>query len=334
MYSLKYLGKRLRAVAHGAMLTAGLGVALALPQMAVAQAYPSKALRMVVPFAPGGGTDILGRVMAAKLGDAMGQQVIVENRPGAGGNLGTALVATAPGDGYTILMVSSSYSVNAAVFKLTFDPLKDLAPLIQVAAVPFVLVATPSLPANNARELIELAKAKPGTLNYASSGNGSSPHLSGELLAMMTGTKMVHVPYKGGGPAMTDVMGGQAQLLFATVTATAAQIKAGKLKAIGVGGLKRASGLPDVPTINESGVPGFDMGNWFGILAPGTTPRPLVAQLNKHLNAVLNNAEVRAKLAAEGADPVGGTPEDFSKVIRADIEKYSRIVKEAKVKIS
>ncbi len=334
MHSLKQFGKSLRAVAQGAMLTAGLGAAIALPQTAVAQAYPTKALRMIVPFAPGGGTDILGRLMAAKLGEALGQQVTVENRPGAGGNLGTSMAATSPGDGYTILMVSSSYSVNAAVFKLNFDPLKDLTPLMLVADVPFALVATPSLPANNARELIALAKAKPGSLNYASSGNGPSPHLAGALLAMMTETNMVHIPYKGGGPAMTDVMAGQAQMMFVTVTASAAQIKAGKLKAIGVGGMKRAAGLPDVPTLHESGVPGFSIANWFGILAPSATPRPIVTLLNRHVNAALTTPDVRTRLAAEGAEPVGGSPEDFGKVIRADIEKYNRIVKEANVKIS
>lgn len=318
-----------RIIAAGA-----LGALLAVPQFALAQTYPSKPIRMIVPFAPGGGTDILGRVIGAKLGEVMGQQVIIDNRPGAGGNLGSGMAATAPGDGYTILMVSASYSVNAAVFKLTFDPIKDLAPIMQVADVPFVLTATPSLPANNIRELIALAKSKPGSINYASSGNGSSPHLAGALLAMMTGTQMVHVPYKGGGPAMTDVMAGQAQLYFGTVTATAPFIKSGKLKALGMGGLKRASGMPDVPTINESGVPGYDIANWFGILAPGTTPRPLIAQLNKHLNVVLGNADVRAKLATEGAEPVGGPPEAFEKQIRSDIEKFNRIVKEANIKIS
>jgi len=315
------------------LFAGAIGTALCLPGIAAAQAYPTKTIRMIVPFAPGGGTDILGRVIGQKLGESVGQQVIIENRPGAGGNLGTSAAAAAPGDGYTILMVSASYSVNAAVFKLNFDPLKDLAAVIQVASVPFVLAATVSLPANNVRELIALAKAKPGSLNYASSGNGSSPHLAGELLAMMTNTKMVHVPYKGGGPAMNDLIAGQVQFNFGTVTLNLPLLKAGKLKALGVGSLKRASSLPDVPTLHESGVPGFDVTNWFGILAPGTTPKPLIAQLNKHLNGLLSNAEVRAKLAVEGADPVGGTPEDYDKVIRADIEKFTRIVKAANIKV-
>jgi len=325
---------RVSARLSGRMCAVGiLGALLAVPQWALAQTYPSKPIRMIVPFAPGGGTDILGRVIGAKLGEVMGQQVVIDNRPGAGGNLGSGMAASAPGDGYTILMVSASYSVNAAVFKLTFDPIKDLAPIMQVADVPFVLTATPSLPANNIRELIALAKSRPGSINYASSGNGSSPHLAGALLGMMTGTQMVHIPYKGGGPAMTDVMAGQAQLYFGTVTATAPFIKSGKLKALGIGGLKRAGGLPNVPTISESGVPGYDIANWFGILAPGTTPRPLIAQLNRHLNVVLGNPEVRAKLASEGAEPVGGPAEDFEKQIRSDIEKFNRIVKEANIKV-
>jgi len=217
--SLRRVPRKLSAAA----LVATLFTATALPAAAQAQAgnYPNRALRMVVPFAPGGGTDILGRVIGATLANAIGQQVVIENRAGAGGNLGTGMVATAAGDGYTIAIVSASYSVNAAVFKLNFDPLKDLSAVIQVASVPFVLAATPSLPANNVRELIALAQAKPGSLNYASSGNGSSPHLAGELFNMMAKTNIVHVPYKGGGPAMTDLMAGQVQMIFNTVIQSA-----------------------------------------------------------------------------------------------------------------
>lgn len=333
MFTARNTTTPLRNGALKVMLMMALGVVNALPQVAIAQAYPSKPIRLIIPFPPGGGTDILGRVIGAKLAESIGQQVIVENRPGAGGNLGTAMAATAPGDGYTILMVSASYTVNAAVFKLNFDPLKDLIPIIQVATVPFVLTATPSLPANNVKELIALAKAKPGSLNFASSGNGSSPHLAGELLTMMTDTKMVHVPYKGGGPAATDVMSGQVQLLFSTVTTSAGQIKAGRMKALGIASLKRSSSLPDIPTLHESGVPDFDVTNWFGILAPSSTPKPIVALLNKHINGLITNPDVRAKLVAEGADPVGGSAEDFDKLIRADIAKYVGIVKAANIKV-
>ena len=323
------LARRLGAV----LGLAALGLAAALPATVQAQTYPARALRMVVPFAPGGGTDILGRVIGATLANAIGQQVVIENRAGAGGNLGTGMVATAPGDGYTILIVSASYSVNAAVFKLNFDPLKDLAAVIQIASVPFVLSAAPNLPANNVRELIALAQARPGGLNYASSGNGSSPHLAGELFNLMAKTNIVHVPYKGGGPAMTDVMAGQVQMIFNTVIQSAPLVKSGKLKAIAVAGMQRASALPEVPTINESGLPGFDVSNWFGILVPGTTPRPIIATLNRHLAGLLSNPEVKQKLANEGADPVGGTAEDFDKLIRADIDKFNRIVKAANIKV-
>ncbi len=315
------------------LLIAACLALFAWPQIVAAQAYPTRPIRMIVPFAPSGGTDILGRVIGAKLAESVGQQVVIENRPGAGGNLGTGMAAVAPGDGYTILMVSGSYSVNAAVFKLNFDPLKDLAPIVLIASVPFVLTATPSLPAQNMKELIALARAKPGSLNYASGGTGSTAHLGGVLLGMMTNTNLVHVPYRGGGPALNDLMAGQVQLYFGTVTASAPFLKSGKLKALGVGGLTRVNSLPDLPTIHESVAPGFEMTNWFGILAPATTSKPILASLNKHLNGLLQNAEVRAKLAAEGADPVGGSPDDFEKVIRADIDKFVRIVKAANIKV-
>lgn len=322
---------RRRVLAITAGMAAGIIAALGAPQWANAQAYPAGPIRMIVPFPPGGGTDILGRVIAAKLGETLGQQVIVDNRPGAGGSIGSAMAAQAPADGQTLIMISASYAVNAAIFKLNFDPIKDLAAVIQIASVPFILTATPSLPANNIRELLALARAKPGSINFASTGNGSSPHLGGEWLALRSNTKMVHVPYKGGGPAITDLMGGQVQLYLGTLTATGSFIKAGKLKALGVGGMKRLAQFPNVPTIHESGVPGFDISNWFGILAPGATPKPIVAQLNKVLNGLLDNAEIRAKLATEGADPVGGPAEDFEKLIRGDIEKFTQIVKDARI---
>ena len=306
----------------------------ALSGQAIAQNYPTKPIRMIVPFAPGGGTDILARVIGQKLGESMGQQVVVDNRAGAGGNLGAELAANANPDGHTILMVSASYAVNASLYKLAFDPVKDLVAVTQVASVPFVLVAHPSLPANSVKELIALAQAKPGHLNYASSGNGSSPHLAGELFTMMTGTKMVHIPYKGGAPALAEVIGGQVQLLFSTVIQGLPQLKAGKLKAIAVGSPRRSSALPDVPTIAESGVPGYDVTNWFGVLAPGPTPKPIVARLNKEIVQHLRSADLKARLAAEGADPVGSTPAEFEQVIRRDIDKYVRIVKAAGVRIN
>ncbi|HYF21275.1 MAG TPA: tripartite tricarboxylate transporter substrate binding protein [Ramlibacter sp.] len=313
------------------VLLAG-GLAAAGMPYATAQAWPSKPLRMVIPFAPGGGTDILGRIVAAKLGEAIGQNVVVENRGGAGGRIGMTAVATAPGDGHTIMMVSSSYSVNAAVYKMDFDPVKDLAPVIQIAAVPTVLAAMNSLPASNVQELVRLARSKPGSVTFASSGPASSPHLAGELLAMLADAKLVHVPYKGGNPAMMDVIGGQVNLLFGTVTQMAPHIRSGKLKPIAISGAKRARILPDVPTFAEAGLPGHEMANWFGILAPGSTPKPIVAELNRHLNRLLGNPEVREKMDHEGAEPVGGSAEDFEKQIQSEIEKFKRIVARANIK--
>ena len=323
-----------RVLAITAGMATGIITAFGAPQRANAQAYPTGPIRMIVPFPPGGGTDILGRVIASKLGETLGQQVIVENRPGAGGSIGSAMAAHAPSDGQTLIMISASYSVNAAIFKQNFDPIRDLVAVIQIASVPFILTATPSLPANDIRELLALARAKPGSINFASTGNGSSPHLGGEWLALLSDTKMVHIPYKGGGPAISDVMGGQVQLYLGTVTATGSLIKAGKLKALGAGGMKRSVQFPNVPTLHESGVPGFDISNWFGILAPGATPKPIIAQLNRVLNSLLDNAEIRARLATEGADPVGGPAEEFAKLIRDDIEKFTRIVKEAKIQVN
>lgn len=308
-----------------------LGIA---PQPGNAQTYPSKPIRLIVPFAPGGGTDILARLIGHKLTESMGQQVIVDNRAGAGGNIGAELAAKAARDGHTILMVSASYAVNATLYKLAFDPLKDLSPVTQVAAVPFVLVAHPSLPANNVKELIALARPRPGQLNYASSGNGSAPHLAGALFTLMTNTRMVHVPYKGGAPALADVLSGQVELLFSTVIQGLPQIKSGKLKPIAVGSMKRSASLPQVPTIDESGVPGYDVTNWFGVLAPAGTAQPILAALNKEIVRHLQSADLSQRLAAEGAEPVGGSPTEFGQLIRNDIEKYTRVVQAAGIKIN
>jgi len=308
-------------------------VAAALAAPAAAQEYPARPIRIVVPFAPGGGTDILARLLAQKLTESLGQQVIVDNRPGAGGNIGAEIAAKALPDGHTILMVSASYAVNATLYRLTFDPVRDLAPVAQMASVPFVLVAHPSLPAGNVKELIALARAKPGQLNYASSGNGTAPHLAGELFTMMTETRMVHVPYKGGAPALTDVIAGQVQFMFNTVIQSLPHIKSGKLKPLAIGSLKRSSALPQVQTIHESGVAGFEVTNWFGILAPNGTPQPIVARLNTDIVQHLQDAEFRSRLATAGADPVSGSPAEFGTLIRTDIEKYTRIVKTARIRI-
>ena len=322
---IRYLVVRFSLAAAAALLI--------MPCNAIGQSYPQRPLRMIVPFAPGGGTDILARIAAGKLTESTGQQVIVDNRPGAGGNVGTELAARATPDGYTLLMVSASYAVNAVVYKLALDPVKDLSPVIQVASVPFVLLAHPSVPVSNIKELLALAKAQPGKLTYASSGTGSSPHLAGELLSMMTGTRMVHVPYKGGGPALRDLMGGQVQLLYVTVVAALPYIEAGKLKALGVASLHRSSALPAVATIAESGVPGYDVTNWFGLLVPAGTPASIVTLLNTEVRRQMNTPDAKARLASQGADPASGSPQDFGRLIREDIAKYQKIVQAAGITI-
>ena len=310
------------------------GALFALPGLAWAQAaYPAKPIRLIVPFAPGGGTDILSRSLGQLLASSLGQQVLVENRPGAGGVIGAEMTARAAADGYTILMVSSSYAVNPALYKLSFDPVRDLTPITQVAAVQFVLVAHPSVPVNNVKDVIALAKSKPDGLNYASSGIGSSPHLAGAFFNLRAGIQMKHIPYKGGGPAIADVMAGHVQFLFSTVVQAIPHLKAGTLKAIAVGGLKRAAALPDVPTIAESGIPGYDVTNWFGLLGPRDLPKNVVEQLNTEVARHLRNPEFMARLAAEGAEPVGNTSAEFAAVVSADIEKYGRIVTETRIRV-
>jgi tripartite-type tricarboxylate transporter receptor subunit TctC len=300
---------------------------------AAAQDYPTRTVRIVVPFTPGGGTDVVARLLAQKMTTSMGQQFVVDNRPGAGGNLGAELVAKAASDGHTILMVSSSYAVNATLYQLAFDPVKDLLPVVHAASVPFVLVAHPSLPANNIPQLVTLARQKPGQINYASSGNGSSPHLAGELLAMSTNIRLVHIPYRGGTPGMMDVIAGQAHLLFSTIIQALPHIRNGKLKGIAIGSPKRSPVLPEVATIDESGVPGYDVTNWFGALVPGQTSPKIVARINSEMVQHLQSADVKSVLSAQGAELAGSTPAEFEKLIRGDIEKFGRVVKAAKIRI-
>lgn len=321
--SSDFLFRQLCSILSAAVCAASFGVSLPV----LGQEYPTKPMRLIVPFPPGGGTDILARLVGQKLTGSMGQQVIVDNRPGAGGSLGAEIVAKSSPDGYVLVLVSASYAVNAGLYKLAFDPLRDLVPIAQVASVAFVLVAHPSLAAGNVKELIALAQTKPGQINYASTGNGSAPHLAGELFTMMTHTKMTHVPYKGGSPAMADLMGGQVQLLFSTVVQALPQIKAGRLKPIAVAGTKRSPVLPDVLTIDESGIRGYDVSNWFGMLAPRRTPEPIVARLNREIVQGLQGADVKSRLGADGVDVVGSTPAEFAELIRRDSEKFAHIVK-------
>jgi len=299
---------------------------------AFGQAYPSKPIRIVAPFAPGGGTDLIARVAAQKMTESLGQQTVVDNRPGAGGVLGAELGAKAPPDGYTFTLIAGSYAVNPSLFKLNFDPVNDITAVIQLSQGPFLVVVHPSLPVKNIKELIALAKAKPGQLTFASSGAGSITQLATELFNDMAGIKMIHIPYKGTGPALTDTMAGQVQILFGSVGVTIPQLNSGRLRAIAVTTLKRIAALPDVPTIDESGVKGYSVVLWHGLIGPKGLPRPIVDRVNGDLNKALQTKEMQDRLAGDGVSAAGGTPEQFAALIKKDIEVWRGVVKKAGVK--
>jgi len=310
-------------------------LALATTADAQAPTYPTKPIRIVVPFPAGGATDILARAAAQRLTEAWGQSVVVDNRPGAGGNIGAELVAKSAPDGYTLLMGTvGTHAINASLYaKMPYDHVKDFAPVILVAGVPNVLVVNPAVPANSVQELIAYAKANPGKLNFASSGAGTSIHLSGELFKVMAGVQMTHVPYKGSAPALQDLIGGQVQLMFDNLPPSLPQIKAGKLRALGVTSATRAPALPDTPTIAESGLTGFEASSWFGLLAPAGTPPAVIARLNGEIATWLGTPEAKEKLLALGANAAGGTPEDFAKHIAAETAKWAKVVKESGAKV-
>ena len=297
--------------------------------------YPGKPIRLVVPFPAGGTTDILAREVAQKLTEAWGQSVVVDNRPGAGGNIGSELVAKSAPDGYTLLMGTvGTHAINPSLYaKMPYDHVKDFVPVILVAGVPNVLVVNPQLPVNSLAELIAYGKANPGKLNFASSGSGTSIHLSGELFKTMTGIQMTHVPYKGSSPALTDLMGGQVQLMFDNLPSSLPLIKGGKLKALAVTSAQRAAALPDTPTMAEAGLPGFEASSWFGVLAPAGTPAPIVAKLQAEIAKWLATSDAREKLAGQGAI-VAALPSDaFAKHITAETTKWAKVVKESGAKV-
>ncbi len=300
--------------------------------MTGAQNYPVKPIRFVAPFAPGGGTDFIGRVAAQKLTEALKQQVIVENRPGAGGTLGAEIGAKSPPDGYTFTVIAGSYAVNPSIYKLAFDPVNDIVPVIQFSEGPLLVVVHPALPIKNMKDLIALARNKPGGLSYATSGQGSIVHLSTELFLYMAKVKAVHIPYKGTGPAITDTMSGQTQFLFGSIAAVMPVVKQGRLRGIAVTTTKRLAALPDVPTLAESGVKGYDVVLWHGLIGPKGLPRPIVDRVNGDLNKALKAKDMEEKLATDGVSPAGGTPEQFGAIIKRDIETWAKVVKQAGVK--
>jgi tripartite-type tricarboxylate transporter receptor subunit TctC len=298
------------------------------------QTYPSKPIRWIVPFPPGGSTDILARVVGQKLTEAWGQPVVIENRGGAGGTLGAAEAAKAAPDGYTLLMGAIHHTIATSVYpKLPYDFIKDFAPITVVANVPNVLVVNPSVPANNAKELIAYAKANPGKLSYGSAGTGTAHHLIGEQFNLLAGVDIVHVPYKGSAPAIADLMGGQVQVMYDTIASALPHIKAGKLRALAVAPGKRSAALPDIPTLSEAALPGFDVTTWFGALAPAKTPPEIVAKLNKEMVDILKMPDVAKRLADVGAEPVGNTPEQMTAQIRRETEEFGKIVKQAKITV-
>jgi tripartite-type tricarboxylate transporter receptor subunit TctC len=318
--------KRMPALLYAAAMACGLFGS------AHADSYPSRPIRLIVPFPAGGASDILARVIGKELGQKLGETVVVEDRPGAGGNLGSDYVAKASPDGYTLLLGSvGTHAINPSLYaRMPYDPIKDFAPISLVANVPTVLVVNPKVPVKSVRELISYAKAKPGKLNYASAGLGTTQHLAGELFKMKTGADIVHVPYKGGGPAVADLLGGQVQLMFPNIPVVSEQIRAGQLRPLGVAADKRSVALPDVPTIAEAaGLSGFNVATWFGILAPADTPKDIVSYLNNALTEVVESDEVKSRFGQLGLEPLQSTPDEFRRYIRSEIGTWTAVVKKA-----
>ena len=297
--------------------------------------YPNKPIRLVLPYPPGGGTDTIARPLAQRLAETFGHQVLIDNRGGGGGNIGMEFVAKAPPDGYTaVVALTAQLAVNVSLFKkLPYDPVKDYSPVTLLAQGPYVLVVHPSLPVGSVKELIALARKRPNELVYASSGNGSGGHLASELLNHMTNVKMLHVPYKGGGPALIDLLAGQVQVLFSTWASGRGHIQSGRIRALAVSTAKRPAAIPDLPTVAESGVPGFDSGVWYAMLLPAGAPREIVDRLNREVVAVLKRPDYSKLLFESAIDPVGGTPEQLGAYIKSEIAKYAKVVKDAGIRI-
>ena len=308
---------------------------LAASAAAFAQPYPSKPIRLIVPFPPGGSADILARAIGQKAGEGLGQPFVVENRPGAGTAIGADALAKSAPDGYAVMIGTvSSHAINPALNpKLPYDPLKDFTPVSLVATIPFAMIVHPSVPAKNVQEFIALAKTKPGSLNYSSAGNGTSNHLAGELLKSMARVDIVHVPYKGSAPALNDLIAGQVSLMFDLVLTAAPHVKSGAVRGLAVTGAQRSSALPELPTVAESGVPGYEVSAWFGIFAPAGLAQPVVQRLNAEFVKGLQQPDLRQRLASQGAEPLTSTPEEFGSYLRSEIAKWAKVVKESGMKV-
>ena len=307
-------------------------IAAFFPMMAAAQTYPSRPVRLIVPFPPGGSNDVVGRMIAAQLSTRLDKPVIVENQGGAGGLIGTEMAARSQPDGYTLLLISVAYAFIPAIYKLPYDPATAFTPVAILGAGPVVIAVTSKLPVNSVRELIALAKEKPGELNYATAGVGSFQHLASELFKLQAGVDIVHIPFKGGGPAMMDVIAGNTQIAIGSLVQMLPQIQAGKLKALGVGSAKRIAALPELPTISEAGVPGYEVTNWWGIVVPAGTPWPVTDRLHKELTAVVSSTETKKRFETEGAEPLSLSPDEFGRFIAAETVKWARVVKDAGIR--
>jgi tripartite-type tricarboxylate transporter receptor subunit TctC len=318
-------------------LVSGVAVCLSSALMVGAvhaQSWPTKPIKFIVPYPPGGGTDVIARIVQEPLAKELGQQVIIDNRGGAGGSIGSALAAQSPSDGYTVLFTLSSHTINPSFYpRLPFDTEKDFSPVVTIASLPQILVANPNFPAKTVKEVIEMAKAKPGSISYASVGNGSPGHLAGAMMATDAGVDMVHIPYRGGGPAITDVIAGQVPLLWVSIPAAAQFVKSGKVKALAVSTVKRSAVFPDVPTMAESGFKDFEVDSWYAMFAPASTPKPIIERLNKAALKVLAQPEVKEKLLSQGAEAVGDSPAQLGAVVKKEIAKWKQVVKAANIKV-
>jgi len=322
---------RAALLAAGA-LAAGLGAGQAWS--APAGDWPAKPVRLVVPYPPGGGTDVIARIVQDELRKQLGQTVVIENRGGAAGIIGTEAVARSDADGYTALFTLSSHTINPAIYtKMSFDTARDFAPVSLVASLPQILVAHPSFPANSVQDLIAMAKARPGELSYGSVGNGSPGHIAGELFKLRTGTDLMHVPYRGGGPAINDVLGNQIPMLWVSIPAAAGFVKDGRLKALAVSTVRRSSQFPDVPTMQESGVPDFEVDSWYAMFMPAGTPQPIVDKLQHAIATVVNEPGIKEKLLGQGAEAVGGTPAQLDATVRSELDKWARLAHDANIHV-